>query len=169
VSLNGQTGLNLGAYYGLTATLNGTISISNSQNVLLYGLNVTNPGGDGISVFNSRSIALDVCASNGNAGIGVNVGGMSDVTVGASGAFDNNVSGGIRIGDNSLVRVIAWAGPVDISNNGGPGVWASQANFSTFGRTTIANNLFGTARVQGSVSICAEALMRKLVVYSAPM
>jgi hypothetical protein len=149
VSLNGQTGLNLGAYYGLTATLNGTISISNSQNVLLYGLNVTNPGGDGISVFNSRSIALDVCASNGNAGIGVNVGGMSDVTVGASGAFDNNVSGGIRIGDNSLVRVIAWAGPVDISNNGGPGVWASQANFSTFGRTTIANNLFGTGSSSG--------------------
>jgi hypothetical protein len=124
---------------------NGTISISNSQNVLLYGLNVTNPGGDGISVFNSGSIGLDVCASNGNAGVGA----MSDVTVGASGAFDNNVSGGIRIGDNSLVRVIAWAGPVDISNNGGPGVWASQANFSTFGRTTIANNLFGTGSSSG--------------------
>jgi hypothetical protein len=90
--------------------------------MLLYGLNVTNPAGDGISVFNSRSIALDVCASNRNAGVGLKVGGMSDVTVGASGAFDNNVSGGIRIGDNSLVRVLAWAGPVDISNNGGPGV-----------------------------------------------
>ena len=147
--MNGQTGLNLGAYYGQNATLNGTISISNSQNVLLYGLNVSNPVGDGISVFNSRSIALDVCASNGNAGVGLNVGGMSGVTVGASGAFDNNVDGGIRIGDNSLVRVLAWAGPVDISNDGGPGVWASQANFSTFGRTTIANNVFGTGSSSG--------------------
>jgi len=90
VSLYGQSGLNLGAYYGQTAILNGSISINNSQNIFLYGLNVTNIGGNGISVSNSRGISLNVCSSNGNAGVGLSVNGMSDVTVGASGAFSHN-------------------------------------------------------------------------------
>jgi hypothetical protein len=149
VSLYGQNALNLGAYYGQTATINGEISINNSQNVFLYGLNVTNAAGDGISVSNSRGISLNVCSSSGNAGVGLRVGGMSDVTIGASGGFDRNTAGGVNIGGNSLVAVVAWAGPVDISNNGGPGVWASQANFSTIGSTTISNNVFGTGSNSG--------------------
>jgi hypothetical protein len=149
VSLYGQNALNLGAYYGQTATINGEISINNSQNVFLYGLNVTNAAGDGISVSNSRGISLNVCSSSGNAGVGLRVGGMSDVTIGASGGFDRNTAGGMNIGGNSLVAVVAWAGPVDISNNGGPGVWASQANFSTIGSTTISNNVFGTGSNSG--------------------
>ena len=149
VSLYGQNALNLGAYYGQTATINGAISINNSQNVFLYGLNVTNAAGDGISVSNSRGISLNVCSSSGNAGVGLRVGGMSDVTIGASGGFDRNTAGGMNIGGNSLVAVVAWAGPVDISNNGGPGVWASQANFSTIGSTTISNNVFGTGSNSG--------------------
>ena len=67
VFLNGQSGLNLGAFYGQTATINGTISIKNSQNVFLYGLNVTNTAGDGFSVSNSRGVSLNVCS--GNAGL----------------------------------------------------------------------------------------------------
>jgi len=149
VSLTGVSALNLGAYYGQTANLNGGISISNSQNVLLYGMNVTNPSGNGISVSNSRSINLDVCTSNGNAGVGLSVAGMSDVTVGASGAFDHNSAGGMNITANSLVSVDAWAGPVDISNNGGAGVYASQANFWTLGLTTIENNVFGPGSNSG--------------------
>ncbi|HEY6385533.1 MAG TPA: right-handed parallel beta-helix repeat-containing protein [Candidatus Acidoferrum sp.] len=128
---------------GQTATINGGISISNSQNVMLYGLNLTNPSGNGISVSNSRSIDVDACTSNGNVGVGLSVYGMSDVTVGASAAFDHNSAGGMNIGGNSFVSVDAWAGTVDISNNGGPGVWTSQANFATLGNTTIANNVFG--------------------------
>jgi hypothetical protein len=149
VSLAGVSSMNLGAYYGLTATLNGGLSISNSQNVMLYGLNVTNASGSGISVSNSRSIDIDACTSNGNSGVGLSVYGMSDVTVGASGAFDHNTSGGINIGGNSLVALDPWAGTVDISNNGGPGVWASQANFSTNGNTTITNNVFGPGSNSG--------------------
>jgi len=143
VSLYGQSGLNLGAYYGQTAILNGSISINNSQNVFLYGLNVTNTGGNGISVSNSRGISLNVCSSNGNAGVGLSVNGMSDVTVGASGAFSHNAGGGMNITGNSLVALVAWAGTVDISNNGGAGVAAFQGNFTTLGPTTITNNLFG--------------------------
>src|SRR4029077_9649807 len=57
--------------------------------------------------------------------------------------------GGMNIGGNSIVQVLAWAGLVDISNNSGPGVWASQANFSTLGHTTIANNTFGPGSFSG--------------------
>jgi hypothetical protein len=110
---------------------------------------VTNPAGDGISVSNSRGISLNVCSSNGNAGVGLRIGGMSDVTIGASGAFDRNAAGGMNITGNSLVALVAWAGPVDISNNGGAGVYASQANVSTLGPTTIAGNAFGAGSNSG--------------------
>jgi hypothetical protein len=150
VSISGTNALNLGAYYGLTATLNGSISISNSENVMLYGLNVTNTAGNGISVSNSRAISLNVCSSSGNAGMGLSVSGMSDVTVGASGAFDRNGNGGININGNSLVALVAWAGPVDISNNTGPGVWESASSvFSTLGPTTITNNVSGVGTNPG--------------------
>jgi hypothetical protein len=150
VSLSGVSSLSLGAYYGLTATLNGGISISNSQNVMLYGLNVTNTTGNGISVSNSRGTSINVCTISGNAGMGLSVAGMSDVTVGASGAFDNNVNGGININGNSLVSLVAWAGSVDISNNNGPGVWESAGSlFSTLGPTTITNNVSGVGTNPG--------------------
>jgi hypothetical protein len=144
ISLNGLSALNLGAYYGQTANINGSITINNSQNVFLYGLNVTNTAGNGISVSNSRAISLNVCSSNGNAGVGLSVGGMSDVTIGASGAFDHNAGGGMNINGNSLVALVAWAGPVDISNNTGPGVWESGSSlFTTLGPTNITNNASG--------------------------
>jgi|HubBroStandDraft_6_1064221.scaffolds.fasta_scaffold14718_4 hypothetical protein len=150
VSLSGVSSLSLGAYYGLTATLNGGISISNSQNVMLYGLNVTNTAGNGISVSNSRGTSINVCTISGNAGMGLSVAGMSDVTVGASGAFDNNGNGGININGNSLVSLVAWAGSVDISNNNGPGVWESAGSlFSTLGPTTITNNVSGVGTNPG--------------------
>jgi len=149
VSLFGQNAFNLGAFFGQTATINGGISINKSENVFLYGLNVTNPSGDGIVVGNSGGIVLDTCTSNGNAGVGLLVAGMSDVTVSAMGAFDNNVRGGINITGNSIVSIFAFAGIADISNNAGPGIWASQANFSTLGSTTVANNLFGAGSNSG--------------------
>jgi Right handed beta helix region len=149
VSLFGQNAFNLGAFTGQTATINGGISINKSENVFLYGLNVTNPSGDGIVVGNSGGIVLDNCTSTGNAGVGLNVGGMSDVTVSSAGAFDYNARGGMSIGGNSIVQVFAWGGVADISNNGGPGIWVSQGNFSTFGSTTVANNLAGAGSNSG--------------------
>src|SRR4029077_7585967 len=128
VSISGINALNLGAYYGQPATLNGAIYINNSDNIFLYGLNVTNTAGNGIAISNSRSISLNVCSSSGNAGMGLSVNGMSDVTIGDSGAFDRNGNGGININGNSLVALVAWAGPVDVSNNSGPGVWASTSS-----------------------------------------
>jgi len=150
VNLNQVSNLNLGAYYGQTAVLNGGINITNSDNVTLYGLNVTNTSGNGISVSSSRGTQLNVCSSSGNSGMGLSVNNMSDVTVGASGAFDRNGNGGINVNGNSLVGLDAWAGPVDISNNSGPGVWESGGSlFSTLGPTTIMNNVSGVGTNPG--------------------
>lgn len=149
VSLKDVNQLNLGSYSGQPATLNGSISIFNSENVSLYGLNVTNASGDGVSVYNSRGISLNISSSSGNAGVGLVVGGMSDVSIYAYGAFDHNGRGGINIGGDSMVTAIAWAGPLDISSNGGPGIFASQGNFSTLGSTTIVNNVSGAGSNSG--------------------
>jgi hypothetical protein len=149
VWLNGMNGLNLGAWWGQTAAINGTVSINNSTLIYLYGLNVTSPSGDGVSVRGSRNVVLDTCTSNGNAGTGLNVDGMSEVAVNTTGAFDNNANGGIRIFGNSMVTLNAWGGLIDISNNIGPGVWSSQASLNTFGHTTIANNQLGPPQSAG--------------------
>jgi hypothetical protein len=146
VSLYGQNNLNLGAYYGQTATINGNITISNSNNVFLYGLSITNASGDGIDVWSSRSITLDSCTSSGSSGVGLQVGTMSDVMVNATGSFSHNARGGIVAGGNSLVNLNAWSGPIDISSNGGPGVYAS---LSTLGRTAVTNNVFGPGSNSG--------------------
>lgn len=149
VALYGQTALHLGAYYGQSAQVNGGITINNSQNIYLYGLSVTNSSGDGINISNSHSLTVDTCSSSGNAGVGMIVGGGSDVVVNAMGTFDYNARGGVNVGGNSIVQVVAWAGPADFSNNGGPGIWASQGDFSTLGSTTVANNLFGAGSSSG--------------------
>jgi hypothetical protein len=138
VSLNSQSGITLGAFFGQTATLNGSITIKNAQNVFLYGLNVTNPAHFG---FQQQRYLAERLYEQWNAGVGLRVGGMSDVTIVASGAFDHNAAGGMNITGNSLVALVAFAGSVDISNNTGNGVFASQANFSTLGSTTITNNV----------------------------
>jgi hypothetical protein len=147
--LYGVTGLNVGAWFGQTAVINGSISINNSTSIYLYGFNVTNPSGNGINVGSSKGVVLDTCTSSGNAGVGLNAYLMSDVTVSATGAFDNNAGGGINIGTDALVSLVAWAGLIDISNNTGPGVYASQAAFWTLGHTTIANNMPGSPQGAG--------------------
>jgi hypothetical protein len=167
VSVYAQTNLNLGAYYGQTAAINGSITISNSSNIFLYGLNVTNPSGDGVQVWSS-SVTLDSCTSNGSAGVGLDAGTMSDVMVNATGSFSHNAHGGIVAGGNALVSLNAWAGPIDVSNNGGPGIYASQANIATLGRTNVTNNVFGEqARIPVTVWISAAALTCNLALYTA--
>jgi hypothetical protein len=143
VSVWGQSNLNIGAYYGQTATLNGNFTINNSQNIYLYGLNVTNSLGDGIDVGSSRGIVLDSCNSSGNASDGLSVGGLSDVTLNAQGTYNHNGNAGLAISDSSVVRAFAWAGRLDISNNTGPGIFVGSAEFVTFGNTTITDNVFG--------------------------
>src|SRR6266852_5041517 len=117
VFLYGSNNLMLGAFFGQTATLNGNLSINNSQLVFVYGLNVTNPYGDGIDVNSSRSVVLDACNSGGY---------------------------GIRTDNNSYVSIGSWGGITDISNNKTAALWIGQGSFSTIGNTHMANNAFTT-------------------------
>src|SRR4029077_16036103 len=114
--------------FGQTATVNGWILMDRSSDIYLYGLNVTNsnPGGDGFILTFSRNIVLDTCAGNGNGGYGLNAALASDVVVNATGSFNNNGFGGINAGANSFVALNAWAAPIDISNNLGNGIFASD-------------------------------------------
>ena len=143
VFVNGQMGLDISAWYGQPVTINGSINIGNSQSVYLYGLNISNPYGNGVNISDTDHVWLDTCTSNGNAGVGLNVYGMSSVVFISTGALDNNNSGGMNVTASSNVEISAWGGPFDISNNRGPGIYASQANVSTLGNTTISNNTFG--------------------------
>jgi len=155
VNLVGFNNLNLGAWSGQTATINGWVLIDHSSQIYLYGLNVTNPnpGGDGIIVAFGKWITVDTCNSSGNGGYGLNVGLSSDVVVNATGSFNNNGFGGMIVGGNSFLALNAWSAPIDISNNFGAGIFSSdEAVIGTNGQTTITNNqgsgifLVGAAR-----------------------
>jgi hypothetical protein len=154
VVLNGQTNLFLGTYYGYpNVSVNGTIFVVQSHGVYLHGLNVsagTNVPNDGINITQSQAVILDNCTSSGNGGVGLRLSGGSEAAVLAPASFDNNNQGGINLFGNSYLQITSWNGqPVDISNNRGPGVYASQASFTTFGHTTIANNVFGLGSSSG--------------------
>jgi len=140
VNLQGWNGLNLGAWYGKTATLNGALSISNSHNIFLYGLQITNSPVDGVTVSDSTAVFLDSCTSSGNTLNGLRVQDMSDVGVLATGAFNNNGSSGIWSNINSLVVLNGWAGPVDVNDNVLDGIECEQATCVTFGNTNLRRN-----------------------------
>lgn len=140
VFIYGAVNLTLGAFFGQAVTLNGNLSISNSQNVFVFGLNVTNSFGDGIDVNSSRSVVLDSCTSNGNAVNGLNASQTSDVSIIFFGGFSNNGANGIFVGNNSLVNIASFAGTTEISNNGDSALGIFSGNFATGGNTHIASN-----------------------------
>lgn len=139
VFLYGFNNLFLGAPFGQTANLNGNLSINNSQNVYVYGLNVRNNFGDGIDVSSSHSVTLDSCSSSGNAGNGLSASLISDVSIIFTGGFSNNAGYGIQVGDNSFVNIVSFGGTTEISNNQ-VGAVRNEAAFATLGNTHMANN-----------------------------
>jgi hypothetical protein len=146
VALNNQLNLNLGAWWGTTATLHGHLSINTSESVYLYGLNVTNASGNGVDVVSGRGITLDTFTSTGNSGIGLSLGNTSDVNVIGPAAFDNNSSYGIDLFTNSMLTFGTWNGsPIEINNNKNAGLYLSQASFTTFGNTYIIGNASSAA------------------------
>ena len=139
VFINSAVNLTLGAFFGSAATLNGNLSINNSQNVFVFGLNVTNNLGDGIDVSSSHGVTLDSCSSSGNAGNGLSASLISDVSIIFTGGFSNNAGYGIQVGDNSFVNIVSFGGTTEISNNQ-VGAVRNEAAFSTLGNTHMANN-----------------------------
>jgi hypothetical protein len=157
LQIAGATDLFIGTYYGQpNVALNGKISVGQSHGVYLHGLNITSATGDGINVQQSQALIIDTCTSNGNAGNGLNLGSASEANVIGPASFDGNTGSGIYLFGNSYAQLSTWNGQaIDVSNNHSSGVWASQASFTTYGLTTISNNLngygvqlFGGARTQ---------------------
>jgi hypothetical protein len=142
VSISNAWNLNLGAYHGSTANINGNVSVVGSNSVFLYGLNVTNSAGDAFNISSSHNVTLWTCTANGNARSGLSVGNLSDVVVMGPALFDNNGGSGMGSGGNSILNVLGWSGPVDISDNHGAGVSTGDGGlFQTFGNTTITDNI----------------------------
>jgi hypothetical protein len=140
VNLNGVNNLNIGAYWGQTATLIGGINIWDSKFVYLYGLNISNASWDGIGVYHSTSIYVDTCTSSANTATGLAARYGSEVTLFTSGTFDHNPGYGIYVDTGSIVQMFPWGGPVDISNNGTSGVLVDRGTYWALGNTTILNN-----------------------------
>ncbi|HKW31760.1 MAG TPA: right-handed parallel beta-helix repeat-containing protein [Candidatus Acidoferrum sp.] len=139
VTLYGVNNLMLGAFFGQTANVVGSLNVINSQGVYLYGLNISNAFGDGVYVQSSHGVVLDTCTSSGNVGNGLTVAQVSDVTVNAFGTFSNNAGYGISTGDNSFVNINSWGGTTEVSNNQ-VGAVRDEGAFSTLGNTHMANN-----------------------------
>jgi Right handed beta helix region len=141
VVISNLSNLNVGAYYGSTVNINGSITITGSNSVFLYGLNVTNASGNAFTVTSSHNVTLWTCTGNGSSGNGLSAQNLSDITVNGPGSFDNNGSEGINLNSNSVLGVSTWGGPVDISNNQSQGVVVGSGSlFSSLGNTTIKNN-----------------------------
>jgi hypothetical protein len=151
VYITNQNTIGISALWQQTATINGSVSIQNSENVNLYGLNVTNAAGDGIQIGHSRGIILDTCSSNGNAGKGLTIGPASDLNINATGSFSNNGDNGITIGDLSSLQILAWGGLVTISGNKNAGIYASSGSSVEGLGNIVIENTFGTT-VNGLIS-----------------
>jgi hypothetical protein len=141
VTVNNAFNLSIGAWYGQTVNLTGSITVNASEGVMLYGLNVTNPSGNGFTINSSRAVILESCSSNSNQLVGLSAQALSEVSVVGPSSFDHNGTGGIYIDSGAILEINDWQGPTDISNNQGPGVWLSSGSlFTTLGTTTILNN-----------------------------
>lgn len=161
LQLAGQTDLFIGTYYGFpNVAINGSIGVAESHGVYFHGLDITSTGGDAINVIQSQALIIDTCNITSSTGNGLSLGNASEALIIAPASFDGSAGNGIHLFGNSYVELNSWNGQsIDVSNNQGSGVWASQASFTTFGRTTLSNNggfgaqFYGGARAQfGSLS-----------------
>jgi hypothetical protein len=142
VSIDSASNLNIGAWYGQTANIVGNVSVFGSNSIYLYGLNVTNAGGDGFDITSSHAVILDSCTANGNLAFGLSATNASDVTIEGPSSFDSNGSEGMNLSLNAILEIDSWGGPTDISKNQGPGIFLTGgAVFETLGSTTIENNV----------------------------
>lgn len=146
VNINSLTNVGISALWQDSATIIGGISIQVSSNIMLFGLNVTNPAGPGIQVSRSRGVYIDSATSNGNAGRGLDIGPMSDVVLATTGSFSNNADSGIAVSDDSSLQILIWGSPLSISGNKNAGIYSSgHAYVENLGNVVIENTSGTTA------------------------
>ena len=139
VTISGRANLNIGAAWGQTATLNGNLALNGVQNLYLYGMNVTNPNGDGIDINSSYNVTLDDCTSSNNSNVGLEIFG-SLVSIQDTGAFNNNGNDGISASGSGELQFSGYAGPISISNNLGDGIRLEDGVINAGGSLNITNN-----------------------------
>jgi hypothetical protein len=139
VTITGLDNLWIGAPWGQTMNLQGNLTINGVQNLFLYGMNVTNPSGDGIDISSSPGVELDDCTSSNNSGYGLLVS-SSIVSIQNTGAFNNNGNDGIYGWRSTDLLFIGSAGPISISNNLGDGIYFEDGVMVAWGNLAISNN-----------------------------
>ena len=139
VNIGGLDNLWIGAPWGQTVNLQGSLTINGMQNLFLYGLNVTGSTGNGISISNSSNVALDACASSNNVNFGLNIS-DSTVFVQNTGTFNNNGSNGINASGAGDIGFDGSAGPINISNNACNGIELQDGEMNANGNLIISNN-----------------------------
>jgi len=139
VTISGLNNLWIGAPWGQTMNLQGNLSINGMQNLFIYGMNITNPSGDGIDINNSVGVTLDDCTSSNNSGHGLSIG-SSVASIQNTGAFNNNGGAGVWVTTNTYLSFGWCAGPFSISNNLGDGIWLAESVLDSFGNLIISNN-----------------------------
>ena len=140
VTLNGLSNLWVGAPWGQSAALEGNLTLNGISNLFLYGLNVSNPNGDGIDIGNSSNIQLDSISSSNNSGVGLSLHDAASVSVQNTGVFSNNGGFGISVTTNSILDLEGFGGPISISNNVGDGISAERSVINGGGNLVITNN-----------------------------
>lgn len=151
VTLNGLSDIWMGAPWGQTMNLTGSLMITQSENVFLYGMNVSGASGDGITVEYSQGVELDACTSTNNSnGRGLYVDDGSSVSVQNTGNFSNNGNSGIYVAGNSFVAVSGYGGTITVNNNLSSGVYAERSVFNPT-NISITNNqaIAGSTAVSG--------------------
>lgn len=139
VNIYGLNNLNIGAPWGQTANLQGNLNINGVQNLFLYGLNVTNPSGDGIDINHSFNVTLENCTSSNNGNFGLNVG-NSVVSIQNTGAFNNNGNYGVNASGITDLSFSASAGPISVNNNVGGGITLQDGVMNGGGNMIVNNN-----------------------------
>ncbi len=139
VTITGLSNLNIGAAYGQSAVLNGNLTLNSVQNLYLYGMNVTNPNGDGIDINSSAGVTLDSCTSSNNSNYGLSVN-DSTVTVQDPSAFSNNANDGIWVSGAADLIVNGYSAPVIVSNNTGVGIEVQDGMLQSASGNLIVTN-----------------------------
>lgn len=145
VTIYGLNNVSVGAFWGTRVSLNGSISVSGSANLYLYGFDVVSPNRTGntphgIAVSDSENVTIDACTSQNNPGNGLRVSGNASVYVSEWGIYDNNGDTGIRVSDHSYVSLVPWGGTIDISGNLNSGVYLDRSVVENLGNVSIMNN-----------------------------
>lgn len=130
----------LSGYWDGGSTLTGALNIEKSDWVYVNNLTVSASPWRGMYVNNSQNVMFDGCSSINNGGPGLRIGGASSVAIQGFGTFSFNAQDGIDTELNSTLSLFASAGPIDISSNGGRGLYIDRSTFVSQGNVSITNN-----------------------------